>query len=548
MRPQSLKRYRDMLVLFYKHGHGDLVREASFIEDPLPHAPPPPTPPEAEELVRDIEKLGPTYIKLGQLLSTRSDLIPKAYMTALSKLQDHAAPVAMDNVHAVVSVEIGARLTKAFLEFETEPFATASLGQVHHAVLRSGRRVVVKVQRPDARQTVVDDLDAMMELAEFLDRKTDMGRRYHFSGIVEELRKSLLQELDYRLELENLLKLRESLADFPHILVPEPIADYSSGRVLTMEYVSGMKITKFSPLVRLDMDGEALAEEVFRAYLKQILVDGFFHADPHPGNVFLTEDRRIALLDLGMVGRVGSNMQEHLLKLLLAIGEGHGDRAAEIATKMGEPLEDFDALQFRRRIADLVMQEQSKTLRDLQIGKVVLSVQQIAADCRLRVPSELTLLGKTLLNLDLVGKTLSPEFDPNASIRRNSAKILHDRTVRALAPSNILSVMLDAKEFLEQLPSRLNQFCELVANNKVRVKVDTFNENLLITTFQKIANRITLGLILAAMIVGASLLMRVETKFRIMGYPGFAMILFLFATFGGICLGFQILRHDKSQK
>ncbi|TLD71806.1 AarF/ABC1/UbiB kinase family protein [Phragmitibacter flavus] len=548
LRPSSLKRYRDLIALFYKYGHGDLVQKAPIVDDPLPHAVAPPVPLEADDFAKDLEKLGPTYIKLGQLLSTRADLIPAAYMQALSRLQDSADPVPVENVQDIISVEIGVRLNKAFQEFDPVPFATASLGQVHHAVLRSGQRVVVKVQRPGARELVSDDLEAMTELAEFLDLHTEVGKRYHFSNIVSELRKALLQELDYRLELANLKTMKAALAEFDTIMVPQPIEDYSSGRVLTMEYVSGVKITKMSRLVRLELEGDQLAEDLFRAYLHQILVVGFFHADPHPGNVFLTQDHRIALLDLGMVGRLEGAIQTHLLKLLLAISEGNGERAAETAVKMGTPDEDFDEQQFRNRIAELVMLQKERPLENLEIGKVVMDVQRISADCGLSVPPQLTLLGKTLLNLDLVGRTLSPQFNPNDSIRRNAAKILHDRTKQSLAPANLLSVLLDAKELVEQLPNRLNQFIELVATNKVRIKVDSINENLLTTSFQKIANRITLGLILAAMIVSASLMMRVDTEFRILGYPGVGMILFIFAMIGGIGLAVQIVRSDTSQK
>ncbi|MDB6074858.1 MAG: hypothetical protein JWO89_2498 [Verrucomicrobiaceae bacterium] len=546
LKPSSLKRYRDILTLFYKYGRGDLVKEAPLIDDPLPFAPTPPLPLEAKDLANDLEKLGPTYVKLGQLISTRADFVPLAYMEALSRLQDHVEPFSYEQVQAIVSVEIGARLTKAFQQFDPKPFAAASLGQVHRAVLRSGQPVVVKVQRPDARDVVGDDLEAMAELAEFLDGHTEFGKRYQTAAIVEALRKSLLQELDYRLEAANLRVMRSSLKDFERILVPAPIDDYSSGRVLTMEFVSGHKITQFSPLVRMDIDGPGLAEEVFRAYLHQILVVGTFHADPHPGNVFLTEDRRVALLDLGMVGRLGPRLQDNLLKLLMAISEGRSDQAADIAEKIGEGREDFDEPEFRRRIADLVTEQQSKTLDNLQVGRVVLEVQKIAGDCRLRLPAELTLLGKTLLNLDLVGRTLDPDFDPNESIRRNSAKILHQKTLQSLSPGNLLGALLEGKEFLERLPTRLNQVFELAASNKLKVKVETFNETLLVTTFQKIANRITLGLILAALIIGASMLMRVDTTFRILGYPGIAMLLFMFAILGAGALAVQILRTDRS--
>jgi predicted unusual protein kinase regulating ubiquinone biosynthesis (AarF/ABC1/UbiB family) len=546
--PSHLKRYRDILMLFHKYGRGDLVKKAPVIDDPLPHAPTPPVPPQAKELAADVEKLGPTYIKLAQLLSTRADMMPQAYMDALSRLQDHVEPFPFDQVQAIVAVEIGARLSKAFSEFETIPIAAASLGQVHRAVLRSGQAVVVKVQRPDARQIVSDDLEAMAEIAQLLDAHTEFGSRYHIAEIVEELRKSLLRELDYRLEATNLRLMRDHLAQFKNILVPAPIDDYSTGRVLTMEHVSGQKVTKFSPLVRLDIDGDALAEELFQAYLHQILVLGVFHADPHPGNVFLTDDHKIALLDLGMVGRIGPTMQDLLLKLLISISEGNSDQASQLAERIGEPEENYDSLKFKRDIADLVSQQRNSNLADIQMGRVLMGVLSVAGLCHLRIPPDLTMLGKTLLNLDLVGRTLSPSFDPNESVRRNAARILHEQTLKSFSSGNLYGLMLEAKEFLEKLPERLNRFMDLVSTNRLRVKVDTIDENLLVTTLQKIANRVTLGLILAALIVGASLLMRVDTDFRIFGYPGVAMIFFFIATTGALALAWQIIRSDRRQK
>jgi predicted unusual protein kinase regulating ubiquinone biosynthesis (AarF/ABC1/UbiB family) len=548
LNPNHLKRYRDILMLFHKYGHGDLVKKAPVIDDPLPHAPTPPIPAEAKELAADVEKLGPTYIKLAQLLSTRADMMPQAYMDALSRLQDHVEPFPFDQVQAIVAVEIGARLSKAFSEFEITPIAAASLGQVHRAVLRSGQAVVVKVQRPDARQIVSEDLEAMAEIAQLLDAHTEFGSRYHIGEIVEELRKSLLRELDYRLEATNLRLMRDHLAQFQNILVPAPIDDYSTGRVLTMEHVSGQKVTNFSPLVRLDIDGDALAEELFQAYLHQILVLGVFHADPHPGNVFLTDDHKIALLDLGMVGRIGPVMQDLLLKLLISISEGNSDQASELAERIGEPEENYDSLKFKRDIADLVSQQRNANLADIQMGRVLMGVLSVAGLCRLRVPPDLTMLGKTLLNLDLVGRTLSPNFDPNESVRRNAARILHEQTLKSFSSGNLFGLMLEAKEFLEKLPSRLNRLMDLVSTNKLRVKVDTIDETILVTTLQKIANRVTLGLILAALIVGASLLMRVDTDFRIFGYPGVAMIFFFIATSGALALAWQIVRSDRRQK
>jgi predicted unusual protein kinase regulating ubiquinone biosynthesis (AarF/ABC1/UbiB family) len=546
--PKHLKRYKDVATLLIKYGRGDLVKNGPVIDDPLDQTAPPPVPPEARELAADLEKLGPTYVKLGQLLSTRADFFPPAYMEALARLQDRVEPFPFDQVEAIVNVEIGVRLSKAFAEFESTPMAAASLGQVHRAVLRSGQPVAVKVQRPGVREVVTEDLEAMAEIAEFFDAHTEVGRRFDFTQIVEELRKSLLRELDYRREAANLRLLGEKLQDFERLLIPAPVEDYSSGRVLTMEYVSGQKITKLSPLARLEIDGPALAEELFRSYLHQILVVGVFHADPHPGNIFLTDDHRIALLDLGMVARVGPAMQEQLLKLLLAISEGQSERAAEVAQKMGSEKDGFDELAFRRRIAEIVGEQQGATVQEIQVGHVVMRVTQVAGETGLRVPSELTMLGKTLLNLDLVGRTLAPDFDPNESIRRNGALILQERTRKSFAPGNLLAGMLEAKEFIEKLPGRLNQLLDLLASNKLSINVDAIDENLLMAGLQKVANRITLGLILASLIIGASMLMRVETSFRLLGYPGFAILFFLFASAGGIALAVQILRSDIRQK
>ncbi|HYF37544.1 MAG TPA: AarF/ABC1/UbiB kinase family protein, partial [Prosthecobacter sp.] len=421
-------------------------------------------------------------------------------------------------------------------------------GQVHYAVLRSGQEVAVKIQRPYVREQVATDLAALAEIADFLDRHTEAGRRYEFGKMVNELRKSLLRELDYRLEAQTMKLMHEKLAQFEKLVIPAPIDDYSTGRVLTMQYVAGSKITKLHPVVRLDYDGAALAEEMFRSYLHQILVIGVFHADPHPGNVFLTEDKRIALLDFGMVARVGPEMQDQLLKLLIAISDGQSDRAASLAQAMGKAKDHFDEQTFRREISDFVAQQQGATVSQLQVGKVMMLVTEIAGRTGLSVPEELTMLGKTLLNLDLVGRTLDPSFDPNESIRRNAAELMRAKTWKSLSPGNLLNALMDTKELIEKLPGRLNQFLEVVASNKLRIHLDTIDEKLVMTGLQKVANRITLGLILASLIVGASLLMRVETEFRLFGYPGFAMVLFLIACAGGMSLAWQIMRSDTHSK
>ena len=547
LKPQHLNRYRQIAWLFVKYGRSDLVKDTG-LEETL-EAEQRVTPKEAakaSDLAEDLEKLGPTFVKLGQLLSTRVELMPRAYLEALARLQDKVEPFAFDEVEKIVSSELGVRMSKAFTDFEVTPMAAASLGQVHRARLRDGRRVAVKVQRPGIRDAMLEDLDALDEIAEFLDKHTAAGKRYEFSQMLDQFRKSLMRELDYRMEATNLTTIGTHLKEFERIIVPAPILDYSTSRVLTMEYVHGKKITDLHPLARMEFDGTALAEELFRAYLQQILVDGFFHADPHPGNVFLTDDYRIALIDLGMIGRIMPGLQEQLLQLLLAISEGRGDDAAGIAIKIGDRKEDFAEKEFTHAIAEIVAKQQGATVDQMQVGRLVLEVTQASAENGIRVPAELTMLGKTLLNLDQVGRAISPDFDPNASIRRNAAQIMQQRLMKSLSPGNLFSGVLELKDLLQRLPARINKIMDAIANNEMKISVDAIDEKTLVVGFQKVANRITVGLIIAALIVGAAMLMRVETTFRIWGYPGLAILLFLAAAGGGVVLLINILFYDKS--
>jgi ubiquinone biosynthesis protein len=546
LKPTQLKRYHDILGLLAKYGRSDALRSATF--DSMGHESPgagPVPAGEAEEFTADLEKRGPTFIKLGQLLSTRADLFPVEYLDALARLQDRVEPFDPEDARARVEEELGVRVSKAFGRFDEEPLASASLAQVHYAELRDGKPVVVKVQRPGVREEVKEDLKALREVARLLDERTDLGDRYDFTGIVSEFEVSLAEELDYLQEAKNLKNLKKNLSDFDLLVVPEAIEDFTTSRVLTMEFVSGRKITAVSPLRRIEVDGAPLARQLFEAYLQQILVDGLFHADPHPGNLFLTDDDRIALLDLGMVGRIPSTMRESLLRLLLAISSGDGERAGRIAAKIGEPRENFDKRGFLAATAKLVSRYQDTTAEDIEMGRVVLAVTQNASDYGIRVPSTLTLLGKTLLNLDQIGRLLDPHFDPNAAVQRNAADILQSRLFAEATPGNIGRTALEMNEFVQELPGRLNDTLDRIAQNEVEFTVRAFDEVHLMEGLQKIANRITLGLVLAALIVGAALLVQVDTEFTILGYPGLAIALFLAAAGGGAVLMVNIAMTDE---
>ncbi len=552
-----LNRYRQIASLLWKYGRSDLAQQMSTEEgfgvDVLPAADGQPltgsAPPAAgqaspEHLADDLEAMGPTYVKLGQVLAGRPDLLPDAYLKALARLQDKVKPFSYAEVETVVMAELGVRISKAFSRFETEPVAAASLGQVHRAALRDGRAVVVKVQRPNIRQQIAEDFEVLEQIAGFLDSHTALGRRHRFLVILEEFRLTIQQELNYEREAHNLIALGKNLQEFKLIQVPQPVPDYSTRSVLTMEEVSGQKITELGPLARLDLKGAPLAEELFKAYLQQVLVDGLFHADPHPGNVFITNDGRIALIDLGMVGHTAPAMQENLLKILLAISEGNGEAAAEIAIRMSEKLEEFAAPEFRRRITQLVALHRDQGLEQLNVGRSLLEVAGIAQNDGLIVPSELVLLGKTMMQLDEVGRILDPAFDTNASIRRNVAELMTRRMRKDFTQGSVYSTLLELKDFATGLPSRLNRIMDAVTNSELEVKVKATDAKMVMDGMQKIANRITMGIVLAGMIIGASLLMRVATHFQIFGYPGLAILCFSGAAAGGFWLVISIFVSD----
>jgi predicted unusual protein kinase regulating ubiquinone biosynthesis (AarF/ABC1/UbiB family) len=311
-----------------------------------------------------------------------------------------------------------------------------------------------------------------------------------------------------------------------------------------MDYIRGTKITAVSPVEWTEVDGRPLADGLFRAYLRQILIDGFFHADPHPGNVLLTADRRVALVDVGMVGRLSNAMQERLFRLLLAIADGDDGEAANVVVTLGEPLEDFDEPSMRRSVAALLGQHGHAPAGALNVGRVMLDLARHGYQFGLRMPSELPLLGKTLVNLDDNGHVLERGFDVNDALRRHATSLMRRRMAQSARPTRWLPAMLGLRELALRLPERASRILDALAANDVRLKVEVIDHGAIIDGLQKVANRIALGAVLAALIIGAAMLMQVQTAFTILGYPGFAMLLFLAAVAGGVWLAWTILADD----
>ena len=500
-----------------------------------------------EEFVKDLESLGPTFVKIGQALSTRPDMVPPAYLEALERMQDNVAPVPFDEIREVVEQSLGVRLSKPFTEFDETPIGCASLAQVHRACLRDGRTVAVKVQRPGIGPQIRADLDAIGALAKRADQHTRMGRDVHFADWVQEFRRALLGELDYRMEAENLDRFGQHLADYPQLYVPSPLWDLCADKVLTMDLVEGTKVTEVSGLRRTEEPMDDLARALMRGYLDQVFVHGEIHADPHPGNLLVTDDGRLALFDLGMIAHVPPRMRERLLKLLFAAVDGRGEAVANESIAMGTRLEHFDAGRYQREVGQMVARYAAHASgRNVSEGRLMLDLVRLGTACGLRTPPELSLLGKTLLNLERVADALAPDVDVREVVEGHLDGVMRGRLRKALSPSSIATELMEVQGLLRDAPRKVSDLLSLLADNRFKVQVGGLDK--LMESLQKIANRIAAGVITASLIIGAALMMRIDTGPHLFGYPAIALVLFLIGAGLGITIVVNSLRSDRKAK
>jgi len=551
LRTRNLPAYRDLLVLFTKYGRKDFQLKLEPEEMVAASEAEPEIEPEvqqrAQAFAKSLKELGPTYVKFGQLLSTRPDIVPREYIDELEKLQDSVEPFSFAEVEKTIEEELGVRISKAFDSFDSTPLAAASLGQAHRAVLRDGRDVVVKVQRPNVREQVKHDLEVFAEIAATIEEHSDVGRKMNLVATLEQVRMTMTNELNYLQEARNTDLMRQNLAQFPEIYVPAVIHDFSSSRVLTTELVKGRKVSKLTPLMIVDRDYAELAAVLTRAYLKQICVDGFWHSDPHPGNIFIHENQ-IVLLDFGMVSRITQEMQDEIIKLLLAISSNNGVEVAEACVRMSEVEERFDITKFHREISTLVAAFHDVDPKSVNTGQVLFQIIALANSNELKVPAEMAMLAKTLLNLDAITKKLDPNYDPQRVIRDYSQELMTQKLKQKFDPQNFYPALLDLNQLVLELPHRSREILDLTAAGKLTFGVHLTQAEEFLSGIHKIANRITVGLVIAALLVASSLMMRVPASFHLFGYPALGVIGYLLAGAAAVYLIVSILMRDRKDR
>ncbi|MDY0095536.1 MAG: AarF/ABC1/UbiB kinase family protein [Candidatus Vecturithrix sp.] len=546
---RNVQRVRHIATVLIKHGFGQVIEKldleyrifvkkfaktSSNIQPQLSIA-------ERSRMV--LEELGPTFAKLGQVLSTRPDLLPASFIYELKKLQDHVPPISFDEISDQITISLGKSPDQIFSFFDPRPIASASIGQVHQAILRStNEKVVVKVQRPSIRSIIESDLDILYLLARLIEHSIQETQTYSPTGIIQEFDKAIHRELDYTIEAQNIIRFRHNFEHDRTVYVPRVYRDFSTRNVLVIEFVEG---TKISELKNSAEEKSRIARNGFRSILKQIFIDGFFHGDPHPGNLFVMENLAIAFLDFGMMGRLDQEMKDELADLLIAVIHQDVKQIAEILANIGTQTEKINMRVFRNDVSDILDRYYGVPLHQIELGKVTREMMEVALKHHVKIPPDYTLMIKALLTIESIGKQLDPNLNAIEEARPMVTRILRERWNPQRMVSQSLTTFKNLTQIFTDIPLQLHQILDEMRNGKLRIEFEHVHLERLILVLDTASNRIAASLVLAALIIGSSIIMHTDKGPMFMDFPLLGIIGFVSAGVIGFWLLLSIVRSGK---
>jgi len=550
---RHLTRYRQILTILFKYGFGDLLEMLKidqYIEVGLQMISKKRAE-RTEKLTRPqrlrmaFEELGPTYIKLGQILSTRPDLIPVEFIDELSKLQDDVAPFSFNDVCDVVQSEFGVPPEDLFENLEEAPLASASIGQVHPAVLKNGDVVAVKFQRPGIRRIIEVDLEIMLHLATLAERHIEELSFHHPVKIVEEFARTLEKEIDYKIEATNMERAARHFLDTPYVYIPKVYRDMTTSRVLTTEFIDGIKISKVEALEAAGLDRKLITARGAELVLRQIFNHGFFHADPHPGNIFALPNNVICLIDFGMAGVVDRQTRENFVDLIESMVRENETLAAQALLRLTYREEEPEIRMLERGMADFMGRHLYKPLKDVEFAILLRDLLLLATNFRLRIPPDIFLMMKAIGTVESIGRILDPDFDMFAQ----TAPFIQQVKLERFKPQRIVGDAIDlaAKllQFLQQFPKDLMDLANLIRQQRLSLQVEHKGLRTMLATHDQISNRLSFSIIIAALIIGSALIVISETPPLVFGISLIGIILFFAAAIMGIWLLVAILRKGR---
>lgn len=513
LRRKQLSRLREIGAVLVKHGWGHLLTRLGLAEMlycrgkevcVIPETP--------ARLLQALEELGPTFIKFGQLLSTRSDLLPPDYIAELSKLQDTATTIPASAVKSVILEEFGRPAEDIFAYFDDQPLAAASLGQVHAAVLQDGTQVIVKVQRPGIRATIDNDVEILYLIAQLLEKRLDLARTYGIMDVVDEFAITIHEELDYTREGHNTEHLKRNLAGEEDIHIPGVFWEYTTSRVLTLERINGIKITDLPRLDAAGVDRSKIANRLASVFYKQIFVDGFFHADPHPGNLLVTSEQNLGIIDAGQVRSLDLAARTGLIRLLIAYEQQNTRDFAEEIVNLGISQGEVDLPALTRDLEKLLRQYYDLPASSTDLGRILMRVMDTSAKHRIRLPTGFTVVGKVLADIDGINRLLDPDWNFTESVKPYLSRAVREQLNLHEIALDSYKALIDAKNFFFDLPEHLNQILRKTAEGSLRIEFRHRGLEDLESRLDKGTNRLAFALIVSAIIISSSVI--------VVAYPG----------------------------